>query len=78
MVQHHVNEGRSELNFSEWQRPQEEADDAAKEVRKGDMPPRSYLLTHPEARLSPAETALLARGLEETIIDKDDDRDDDD
>jgi hypothetical protein len=67
MVQNHVDEGRHELNFSEWHRPQEEADEAAEEIRDGEMPPRSYLLTHPEARLSSSEKELLAQGLEAMI-----------
>jgi hypothetical protein len=31
------------------------------------MPPRSYLLTHPEARLTDAELAALADGLAATF-----------
>ena len=47
------------------------------------MPPASYLLAHPEARLSAAERAQLARGLVATVggvgdADESDDDDDDD
>ena len=66
-VQNHVDEGRRVLNFSEWGTPQKEADEAGKEVREGEMPPRSYLLMHPEARLTEAERAQLARGLDATM-----------
>lgn len=66
-VQHDVNEGRRELNFSEWERPQKEAREAAKAVRSGEMPPRSYLWAHPDARLQPAEKEALAIGLENTL-----------
>lgn len=62
LVQHDTDEGRSELNFSEWHKPQREAHDAAKHVTKGDMPPKSYLLAHPEARLSPEERQRLIDG----------------
>ena len=31
------------------------------------MPPRSYLLMHPEARLTAAERDQLARGLDATL-----------
>lgn len=63
LVQNHVDEGRRELNFSEWNRAQEEADEAADVVREGEMPPRSYTLLHPEARLTVAERSALADGL---------------
>lgn len=67
LVQNHVDEGRRELNFSEWATANKEADEAAKTVREGEMPPRSYLIAHPEARLTDAERAQLARGLDATI-----------
>ena len=66
LVQHDVDEGRQILNFSEWNRRQE-ADEAAETVREGSMPPRTYLLTHPEARLGDADLAALADGLDRTI-----------
>jgi len=66
LVQHDVDEGRAAVNFSEWGRPQEEAADCAEEVQEGEMPPRSYLLTHPDARLTDAERADLVRGLANT------------
>ena len=67
LIQHDVDEGRENLNFSEWNRPQREAGDASKEVMEQDMPPRTYLLMHPLARLTDAERTELARGLELTI-----------
>lgn len=63
MVQRHVDEGREVLNFSEWDRSYEEAGEAAETVVEGEMPPASYLLLHPEARLSARERDQLARGL---------------
>jgi mono/diheme cytochrome c family protein len=65
LVQRDVDEGREDLNYSEWNRPQE-AGESAETVREGSMPPRSYLLTHPEARLTDAELATLAAGLAAT------------
>lgn len=65
-VQRHVNEGRRTLNFSEWNRPQREADEAAEEVAEGEMPPGYYLLVHPEARLTDAERRALVDGLAAT------------
>lgn len=67
LLQRDVDEGRSKLNFSEWNKPQKEADEAAKEVREGEMPPWFYLPTHPEARLTDAEKQALIAGLEATI-----------
>jgi hypothetical protein len=67
LVQRDTDVGRRALNFSAWDRPQEEADDAAEVVRSEEMPPAIYLLVHPEARLSAAERATLAAGLAATV-----------
>lgn len=67
VVTHHIDEGREHLNFSEMDRPQEEAHEAAEELLEGEMPPAYYLLTHPEARLSEAETKQLAEGLQRAL-----------
>lgn len=76
-VQRDVDEGRDELNFSEWHLAQE-GDEAAETVRDRSMPPRQYLLVHPEARLSDAELDALAAGLAATLGDheRDEERDD--
>lgn len=63
LVQRHVEEGRTVLNFSEWNRPYEEAGEASEAVLEGEMPLWSYLLAHPSARLTATETQALARGL---------------
>lgn len=63
LVQRDVDEGREKLNFSEWTTPAEEAGESAETVREGEMPPRVFLITHPEARLSAAEQEELATGL---------------
>ena len=67
LTQHDVNEGRADLNFSEWIRPQREAAKAADEITKGEMPPRTYILAHPEARLNAAERNALIDGLRNTF-----------
>ncbi len=70
LVTHDVMEGREHLNFSDWQggrRKGESPRRLQKEIRKGDMPPLTYLLAHDEARLSPEEKQQLIRGLEETV-----------
>jgi hypothetical protein len=66
-VQRHVDDGRQVLNFSEWQRPQEEASESAETILEGEMPLRGYSLLHASARLSPAESQALARGLTASI-----------
>lgn len=67
LVQRDVDEGRRELDFSEWHRSYEEAGEAAETVLEGEMPPRSYLIMHPSARLSLEEKRALAQGLTATI-----------
>jgi hypothetical protein len=63
----HVREGREALNFSTWNNPSEEADEAAEVVQEGEMPLRDYLQAHPEARLSPTERQQLIAGLQATL-----------
>jgi hypothetical protein len=66
-VADHVREAREHLNFSEWDRPQDDAEEAPDEVAEGEMPLRSYLLVHRAARLTAAERAELVSGLEATL-----------
>ena len=68
LLQNHVDEGRRTLNFSEFATAFEEAHEAGQSVRDRSMPPRSYLLLHPEARLTVAEREQLARGLDASIL----------
>jgi hypothetical protein len=71
LVRFDVDEGRSELNFSEWQngaRKGERPDKISKEISKGEMPPFVYLPTHPEARLSDADRRRLIDGLNATAL----------
>jgi len=61
---HHVEEGRKELNFSEWPVLDFEAQghdlqDIEEQVSEGKMPLRTYKLLHPEARLDEAERSRL-------------------
>jgi mono/diheme cytochrome c family protein len=67
LVQRDVEEGREELNFSEFHRRQKEADDAAEALADGEMPPWQYGLAHPDARLDEAERADLIRGFKATF-----------
>jgi Haem-binding domain len=67
LVQRDVNDGRSALDFSDWLRAQDGADDAVEAVRSGSMPPWYYKLMHSNARLSAAERDRLAAGLARTL-----------
>lgn len=67
LVQADVDEGRRVLNFSEWTRGYEEAQESGETVRSREMPPRSYLLLHPAAKLSESERRQLASGLDATL-----------
>lgn len=66
-VQFDVEAARSVINFSEWNRRYALAGYAGRRTSSGMMPPHKYRLAHPEAELTPAERAELARGLEATL-----------
>jgi len=66
LVQDHVDEGRAHINFSDWINSGD-VDELSEVVEKGEMPLASYLLLHPEAKLTDAERAALADGLAATV-----------
>ncbi len=66
-LQNHVDEGRQKLNVSEWGTRRQEVEHAARLVREGEMPPWDYLILHPEARLSDADTQALLDGFARTF-----------
>ena len=68
LVARDVRQGRSDLNFSEWgtdtlrePTPAQRLGGICSDLRKGIMPPRSYLLLHPRARVSSAEVERVCR-----------------
>jgi hypothetical protein len=66
LVSHDVEEGREHLNFSEWdqlntEEQVESMEEVWEEVEEGEMPLWFYLPMHPEARVSPADRAVLRR-----------------
>ena len=68
LVQRDVDGGRSALNFSEWDRPQDVGlDDLTESIRSGSMPPWFYTPLHPNAKLSAAEKDALINGLTATF-----------
>ncbi len=66
LVLGHVEDGRDELNFSEWGREQE-IDEIAESVIDDEMPPGYYALLNSKGRLSDAERDELIRGLQRTF-----------
>jgi hypothetical protein len=65
-VVRHVNHGRGDLNFSEWPTFDFEAQDLAmsdirEQIEDGKMPLSSYILLHPEARLTSNDRRTLLR-----------------
>ena len=61
LVQRDVEQGRRKVNFSEFDRPQRDAQGAADQVEKGKMPQPYYVALHPEANLNPDERERLIR-----------------
>jgi hypothetical protein len=65
--------GRRELNFDDWDallsrgNPARLANRIGRDISSGQMPPRSYLLLHPAARLTPEEQQQLINGLDQTV-----------
>jgi hypothetical protein len=66
-VQRHVEDGRAELNFSEFGIGRQETSDTVQVLRNGTMPPGYYLPLHSAAQLSDAERDELIRGFQATF-----------
>jgi hypothetical protein len=63
-LNHHVEEGNGELNFSEFntyklRRKLHKLEEIAEQVKEGEMPMDSYTWTHGEAKLTTAEQQTL-------------------
>lgn len=63
LVQRDVDEGRSNLNFSQWSALRRGAGDASEQIQRGSMPPWFYVMLHPSAGLSDADRQALIQGL---------------
>ena len=66
LVADHVKDGRKNLNFSTWPVLDPGAEshllhEIEEVIEGGEMPLKSYLLGHPEARLSDAEKNMILR-----------------
>lgn len=70
---HHVEEGKAELNFSEWETlskkdKAKKGDEILEALEEGEMPLSDYILLHPNAKISKEELEVLKnwlQGLEE-------------
>lgn len=63
-MQHHVDEGKEELNFSEFKtytlkRQKHKLEEIAEQVNEHEMPLSTYTLIHKNASLSPEQMTLL-------------------
>lgn len=63
LVQSDVDEGRSIMNFSEWDKPQPAVDELVEQISSGSMPPSKYTIIHSGTKLSDTEKQTLIRGL---------------
>jgi hypothetical protein len=68
MVQSHIDKGREEVNYQEWNSRQREAEETIEVIEEGSMPPSYYTMfgKHPEAKLTDAEISELIAGLRAT------------
>ncbi len=64
MLARHIKEGREHLNFSEWgnyslKDRMEMAEDIIEQIEDGEMPLKSYVLIHKDAKLSNEEKEII-------------------
>lgn len=71
LVRRDVERGRDELNFSDWARFSDEADDAAEVIESGAMPPDRYTAIHRAAKLTAEERGVLTAALAEMSDERD-------
>ncbi|HEX6236161.1 MAG TPA: heme-binding domain-containing protein [Acidimicrobiales bacterium] len=69
LVRSDVEQGRDELNFSDWDDDADEADDAIETILEGSMPPDRYTMIHRGATLTDAEAEELIRALQQIVDD---------
>ncbi len=71
LIYRDVQEGRREVNFSDWQdgrRDGEKSKEIREQIAGGEMPPWQYRLVHAEARLTGEERRQLVEGLAATTM----------
>lgn len=70
LLSSHIREGKDHLNFSEWADYSKKKkisllEHIGEEVKSGDMPLKSYVLIHRDAKLSPEEVSVIVKWTEE-------------
>ncbi|MCX6294531.1 MAG: heme-binding domain-containing protein [Bacteroidetes bacterium] len=70
-LQHHVNEGKDELNFSEFEsyslkRKLKKLKEIKEQLEEDEMPLSSYALIHGETKLSQEQKVILTNWVDET------------
>jgi len=63
----HVTNARQQFNLSENSQRGSHVEEMVQQIRSGTMPPKDYLLLHPEAQLTDAEKAQLIQGLQASL-----------
>jgi hypothetical protein len=68
----HVNEGKKELNFSEFatytaKRQRKKFNEMMDEVKEGEMPLKSYTIIHGNAKLTAEQKDALTKWCEESL-----------
>ncbi len=63
-ITNHINDGKHELNFTHFakysaKKQSKKLEESAEQVEKHEMPLKSYLITHTEAKLTDAERQIL-------------------
>ncbi len=70
LVDHDINEGRDNLNFSTTAKENVDVNDIVNQIQSGEMPKSIYLPIHPEARLTDEQKAQLIAGIRATFLGK--------
>lgn len=66
-ISDHVEHARGHLNFSEWDQPNDDADEIVEMVEEGEMPLPPYAQMHGEARLTGQEKEAFIQGVRATL-----------
>ena len=67
LLQRDIDEGRSVLNFSEWDTYSLSSNYIISVVQDGEMPPIQYTLIHPEAKLEGAQLDAFIKGIQTSL-----------
>ncbi|MEZ4861787.1 MAG: heme-binding domain-containing protein [Caldilineaceae bacterium] len=66
-IANHIDEGRRRLNFSAWDQPNSSLEEVVRSIKNDSMPLQSYLIMHPNAKLTQSEKDALIAGLTATM-----------